>query len=931
MKKAARCSLIACSFLVLISIFSIFMLVSVSASASASSVDSEIFGITSYAEDYEIGNIDYAQLVVYLSGSRQRLGALLGIVDKREGGLLTREQLLSAFGDPTDNTGRAWSEKYMREVRLKEKASAWQKIIFDGRKIQLWLNAWPSVFEKEGEQKIFYRIDMRIVSKAEEESFDIISDISEIGVLAENYAKNPGNNNANELAKKSVAIEKKFQDYLKESGNCESTMDSLLGSQQKKQSQKMFVQEIDFFSNENADAIMRLEMCDSCEWPWVNLNFWIQGPFSEKPSEFDRNSLQNLGVEEIKDGIRQTLDQIKALLEQSDFGGAMALRAKLESYNEAWNRKSDDIWKTVEKNFQFDESKMSESDRNDPYYWVRQDQQKQKQAKSLVKQGYEERKQFYTNLFSGYEKTEYWFDQLEYEKRLYTEYFNDKRELCSNQKDDNQDEQIDCADSQCLGQVCGSSEVDVIGEGNEIRKEKREMYCIAGTCQLKEESTKEAVCGNHVCDGNEANSCKTDCIECPSYGAIGGSGKVIFKGKDKKNCPLEPICIEEDNSCSVSSDCLQPLCGRAECTSGVCKVNSLEECRVADCADGEENILNFDSGEKFVGEKCIEKVWVKTGAECVVSSVDGNGIEIGEERVEGERGDQCNVKEDCGNLNDVCSNGRCIMIPEVAHSESETLNEKVGQEEEVVPESAPAESSSNSLTGQVISFVQDVGAKVTAFVISSFDVSEAPTSPEASSNQGSSDSSSSGSSSESTGSLPDSPLEGSEPLADSAQLSGENQNYDNEVEQRGEEERGENERIDDERREKERTEQCETMCTDNCERTLVVPCVQKCVYESASPDSEQSIEECKRTCGREVDLNECQTSCTENCKAGKDFGMQEQQENEAREKAVFKAGGNGRVSEERKEGGLWFDGWGGPFEDLGDLKQHYYSSGSIDW
>ena len=130
MKKAARCSLIACSFLVLISIFSIFMLVSVSASASASSVDSEIFGITSYAEDYEIGNIDYAQLVVYLSGSRQRLGALLGIVDKREGGLLTREQLLSAFGDPTDNTGRAWSEKYMREVRLKEKASALQKIIF---------------------------------------------------------------------------------------------------------------------------------------------------------------------------------------------------------------------------------------------------------------------------------------------------------------------------------------------------------------------------------------------------------------------------------------------------------------------------------------------------------------------------------------------------------------------------------------------------------------------------------------------------------------------------------------------------------------------------------------------------------------------------------------------------------------------------------
>ena len=62
---------------------------------SATSVNDEIRVLTNYAEDYETGNINYAQLVVYLSSVRERLNELMGSFSSKEGGLLKQ---LNGFG-----------------------------------------------------------------------------------------------------------------------------------------------------------------------------------------------------------------------------------------------------------------------------------------------------------------------------------------------------------------------------------------------------------------------------------------------------------------------------------------------------------------------------------------------------------------------------------------------------------------------------------------------------------------------------------------------------------------------------------------------------------------------------------------------------------------------------------------------------------------
>ena len=61
------------SFVILIMLF-LFSLSTVP--AVSNSADSEIKSITHYAEEYEIGNIDYVKLLIYISKSRQNLNEI---------------------------------------------------------------------------------------------------------------------------------------------------------------------------------------------------------------------------------------------------------------------------------------------------------------------------------------------------------------------------------------------------------------------------------------------------------------------------------------------------------------------------------------------------------------------------------------------------------------------------------------------------------------------------------------------------------------------------------------------------------------------------------------------------------------------------------------------------------------------------------------
>jgi len=997
MEKRLLVCLILASF-----IFSLFSVL-----VSASSIDSEIQKLTNYAQDYETGNINYIQLLIYSSAVRGKMNEVLGATDKEMGGVLKQEQLQQILGEPTEKTRWVWVENEQKEEKMQDDIPAWRKIVFDGNKIQLWLSAWPNIIYKKDEKVLFYRLNIEVQFKKPGEQLDILSRISEIKTLAENYNANPSMENAEILAQKSVSAERAFESYLRQNqGKCEDIMASVFGSENKRESQKMLVQEIEFYEGDNFVAIIRLEMCEECEWHWINLNVWFEGrgpgfkPPKENSEMVSQNQFKNLDSSSFKTEISNIIQELKSALEQGDYGKVFSVQPKLNAINEAWNQKSNDVWQEADKIFEEKRKSMNQQEQeeyNKNYRWIKDEQEKRQMVQETASQNYRERKEFYLSLFSEYEKKEIYFTQEEYEKRLVEEFMEFGEEICDNNVDDNKNEEIDCADSQCSGKICGKQNVkrtDIDGNETAETDVLQNLYCIVGTCQLKEEIIEEkpVVCGNHICDGNETTeNCAEDCSLCETYGAVNCSGRVIFKGKNGKGCPLEPICIEETTFCEKDEDCFQTLCGSVKCIENECKTEELTECREPECSEGQEKVKNCENGDEIIFEKCLDSFWINTGADCPQILVAEENITFEEVIIEGPvNGNDCMVKEDCGNPDDVCSNGRCVTIPKAirvapaeqveiremqepmqqqekietpAETSGETqteapveqpqpeqpLQEEVVQTEqqpqEEIQEEPPQEPAQEqtAVTGQVIRTFKTIARSITGFVISltGFDVdgtSEAPAPEPAPEPQ------------------PAEEQPQPEPQQEQQQEETPEQQYppegqptqpeqpfqENQQPQQYPEEYHEEYREDDgnweedNRREEQdrRNQECSENCERNCKDSLIMPCVEKCSREAECNDNsciDETIKTCEDKCKQEKDFERCVSDCSDKCLRGEQTQIAREEEKPKMEKAVFKAGGTCRKSASTTEGFIFFDGWGEPFEELRMYKQKYYSGGNADW
>ncbi len=1036
--------------LIMLFLFSISIVLAVSNSA-----DSEIKSITHYAEEYEIGNIDYVKLLVYISKSRQNLNEILGATNQQMGVVLKQEKIREILGEPSEETKWVWVEGEEQDKKLDSPVPAWKKIVFDGKKIQISLDAFPSIFTKkqfdnennnkdeqikgesnEGSIKegdLIYRLNFWIEFKKPEEQLDINRKINEIKSLAEKFNSDPSQANAEILAKESVNAEKTFESYFRQNqGKCEDLMSSIFGSENQMPNQNMLVQEISFYEGEKFEAIARLEMCDDCEWNWINLNLWLnmRGPMpkmDEGGEMVSPDQYKDKSVEYYKSEIVNLLDSYKKAAEEQNWKETNTINMKIQAINEAWNQKSNDVWKDIEQKNDVQgrtvvENKISENKNqnnvaventggdsnsdtnniventitgnvitgrvietriateekneqseanNDPYFWIKQDQERRKQEKALRKQNYEERKQFYLSLFSSYDKKEYSFAQIEFKKRL-IELFREKgEEICNNNIDDNQNEQVDCDDDQCGGKICGKGISTIAGENGTQEKEV-DFYCIAKECKAKEQiiEIKEIVCGNHICEGNETiDNCAEDCALCPQYAPIECSGKVIFSGTDENNCSLAPTCIKEP-TCSINEDC-KFLCGNGECIEGKCQVKELSECVEQECTDGTQRIMNCESGENIIASICSNGLWTRTGLACT-GVVEENVTE--EIIVRDVVGNQCTSLSDCGGENDVCSNGQCITLPEKIEIEEteETgegnniieepeTNEISGEEEQTssevetaqIQESPQQETETTnensepevteqtkeqpeSITGNVIFSIKEVTGKITGFVIglTGFDV------------EGGGDS---GIQEATQETQPSTLVEGTEqqgttrPEPDQEnqqqppQDSQQNPPQDNQQpgepgmqpEQPFEDNRQEDRNQDDERRKEEdekRREEQKQRCSKDCTR----PCVEKCIREACGEQMDCNIDEESKKCEGGCKPDE---ACIEKCTKGEGEWWKEFENKEEFKEQLggFEAGGNCRTEKGKTNGFIWFGGWGDPFERLQPLKNKYYSGGNADW
>jgi len=1026
--------LVSFVILIMLFLFSISIVLAVSNSA-----DSEIKSITHYAEEYETGNIDYVKLLVYISKSRQNLNEILGATEQQMGGVLKQEKIRSILGEPTEETKWVWSEGEEQDKKLDSPVPVWKKIVFDGKKIQISLDAFPSIFTKkqfdnEGDKKdeqvkeesnedsikegdLIYRLNFWIEFKKPEEQLDINGKINEIKSLAEKFNSDPSQSNAEILAKESVNAEKTFEGYFRQNqGKCEKTMSDIFGSESQMPNQNMLVQEINFYEGDKFEAIARLEMCDDCQWNWVNLNLWLnmRGPMpkTEESSEMiSPDQYKNKDVEYYKSEIISLLDSYKKAAEQQNWKELNIINMKLQAINEAWNQKANDVWKDVEqKNDVQDrtivENKVSKGDNqdnvvvettgggsnsdnnnmventltgnsitgkvietgiavenkqskenNDPYFWIKQDQERRKQEKTLREQNYGERKQFYLNLFSGYDKKEYSFAQIEFKKRL-IELFREKgEETCNNNIDDNKNEQVDCDDDQCGGKICGRGTNTIAGENGTQEKEV-DFYCIAGECKAKEQiiEIREASCGNHKCEGNETiETCAEDCASCPKYEAIECSGRVIFSGKDENNCSLAPTCIEEQ-TCSANEDC-KFLCGNGECIEGKCEVKELSECVEQECDDGTQRTMNCESGENIISSMCSNGLWIDTGLACPGTIEEG---EVEEEIVIGDIvGNQCTSLSDCGGENDVCSNGECVELPERIEveepeniieepktetneaekeqpsSETETTQtqESPQQETETTNENSEpevteqTEEQPESITGNVILSIKKITGKITGFVIglTGFDVEGG------NSDSGTSDS-------QSDGSANIEPEQGNQPPQENQQPQDGQQNYDqqnppqdnNQQPKENFDDNKDNERRDEDNMRKEEDNKRNEENTERCKKDCNRPCIEKCIRKACGEQMDCNIDEESKKCEGDCKPDEV---CIEKCTKGEGEWWKEFENKEEFKEQLggFEAGGNCRTEKGKTNGFIWFGGWGDPFEKIQPLKNKYYSGGNADW
>ncbi len=988
--------IVICCFIFLLGVLSF---------ADSFPVDDEIKKLTKYAEDYESGSINYAQLVVYISSVRQNLNEELGAVSMEEGGLFKEQQIESALGEPRRTTKWVWVESEEREKKLNEEVPVWEKIIFDGKKIQIRINAHPSVFRKKevsqnSEEVLIYRLNFDIMFKSPSKEVGINSKIDEIKDLAERFSEDPSRENAEVLAGESVNVERAFESSMRQSQNsCEDVMTSIFGSENLRGEQKMLVSEIEFFSGENFESRIRLEMCDDCDWNWINLNMWVEGRgrgFEQKEEEvignFDRRRYEGLESSEYESKIREIIERMRLLLEEGNYKEAQKLNFELQMINEAWNEEANNIWEEIDEIYQGkrgDRTPEEEEEFNRNYGWIREEQERREREKELRRLNYEDRKDFYEELFSGYDKKEFYFNQVEYEKRLIEEFAEFGEEMCSNNVDDNDDGKIDCADNQCGGKFCGETSVEMVDENGEVVITTEKLYCIAGSCQEKKEEVISSgpVCGNNICEtgenvcspsvdceGDECFGtadcgiayCPNDCSICEEHPSIECDGRVVFGGEDVNGCPLPPVCISEEEVCQVTEDCIQPLCGLAECIKensrgefGICKTTELRECLEADCKDRDEKKKECDSGEIIISEVCSGGMWRSTGLYCGEKSEESlNCVSCGDscapakdlavlscpsptvefECIEkqgrcevletSKRHNSCVIKGDCGGKNDVCSNGECVTLPEIVSINEPAVEEtyfagedekeieepekdfgEFNEGEEIINEEDREEDNGvTDISGQVIRVIK----VVTGRIISGFASHEGEETDSGNSGNGEDSSDNSG------------PNPGENPN----DFQNENFNEFNEenfVEEGRHEERFEEEREgDDERRFEEQKNRCE----EDCSRF----CVDNCVREECREDFECDVDSVAQECGTECSPEE---SCIEKCMSGENFWEDYQDEQNFKyEKGVFMVGGSCRDSPQEEwgsNGNIHFGGWGVPFEEIQPLKNKYYQGGGSDW
>lgn len=539
----------------------VLILLSVTAEAiDVSEIEDNINSIVHYAEEYEIGNINYLQLNVYGHKIRADLNLLLGGGIGNEWGRIPKENLEKALGTPTGHTNWLWIDNKHMDKRFDESMPQWEKIIFDGRKVRIIFNAFPSAIELEnGDIFKYYSVDLNVKFK-KKYTFDFDSRLDEITSLAADYKATETRNSGEAAVKKMLEAQRLWSGYVQEnSEQCVAVMDGLFQPDEKGLKRREMEWRFPIFAGSDFDVMTNIHMCEECEWHSVWIDFWFEGrgavnalaspelQFGKLEHKVDEDYFWTLTADELNQELKKAVFEIRDASQKfgkttsDDFAKKFYFnRFKIQQINRILDGKYNEVQELdpgIAKRIESGELAGPGGCKN--LGECKDYCEKRNNTDTCRAFTYKLRVDFLEQMFAGFDIEKTPFERIEWERRLientetrqdsWCRHVNDIQckddegcvdgicvsalggnEICDNRIDDDNDRLSDCQDPDCWQErLCGKLCEGICN---------KDGGCWQASNELCSDVCKE--CWD--CGGDEKckNVCEAECWPCHNQEAI---------------------------------------------------------------------------------------------------------------------------------------------------------------------------------------------------------------------------------------------------------------------------------------------------------------------------------------------------------------------------------------------------------------------------
>ncbi|MBU2638289.1 MAG: hypothetical protein KJ955_04915 [Nanoarchaeota archaeon] len=535
---------------------------------AADQVTDKVFAITHYAEQYEMGQISYAELRVYSGAIREDVRELMSkqvfgdeIGEHYEG--VSEEAAKKFFGEPTEYTSWVWSSKEEKDVKIENKMPRWEKIVYDGKKIQVTFNAWPNVYKGDAGDKYYYWVDFNVRFK-NEFNFDITAMQSEIAGLGRAFLEKRGE--LKEFAGKLVEYSTTMQHYIQQNKeNCRDMLQKFFSSDDRSMEQEFISWEAEIYSGDRLTIIASTKLCDSCEWVWADTWFEprYEGPWFEKfevrrgagAGNYKLDDLRQKTMEELLGLLRDQFDKAKKAADSAEKEGGFHIE-------------------DIEANIRLLNRAISEVANQNP---------------SLKEQKKEEYIVAIDSIMSHYKTEKLMQKELRYERRLVEDFIDKTNKQCRQVQEEECAIDEGCIDGECRIAIGGDEDCrNNADDDGDTLIDCRDPDC-AKSCGKFCKSVCEDECWPCM------QQCNSVCKECDDCRNNGGDGE-----------QCNEICSNECDSCRNEKCRDTPVCSECKACEDANREVKEGECDM-DCGPCNECIASKESaGEPKSDVSCGE-------------------------------------------------------------------------------------------------------------------------------------------------------------------------------------------------------------------------------------------------------------------------------------------------------------------------------------